>query len=80
MQKERVNYIKRYVPEEAEHVQYAAWSYMISMIEKINTGLGENCEPQLDVMVKELRHHQEQFIRMPWITEREKTLLDQYVF
>lgn len=79
MQQERVAYISRNVPEERNHVQYAAWSYMISMVEKIYNGRGTGCEKQLDIMKVELLTHAEEFLHAPWITEREQKLMKAFV-
>lgn len=79
MQEERVNYISKYVPEERNHVRYASWSYMISMVEKIQMGRGENCEKQYRYMVSQLRDNKKEFLNAPWITERELRLMKEYV-
>ncbi|WP_214627330.1 glycosyltransferase family 2 protein [Paenibacillus agaridevorans] len=79
MQQDRVAYISEHVPEECKHVRYAAWSYMISMVEKIHHGRGKGCEKQLDIMKVELLTHAEEFLHAPWITEREQKLMNALV-
>lgn len=79
MQKERVAYISDKLPELASQVRYAAYSYMISMVEKIRTGHGEGCGSQLEYILDELRANQEEFLSSEWLTEREKRLMNQYV-
>jgi glycosyltransferase involved in cell wall biosynthesis len=79
MQQERIHYISQWVPEEKEHVHYSAWSYMISMIEKIEQGNGPGCESQFHWMKKELQDHSFQFLSSPWVTPREIDLMNRYV-
>lgn len=79
MQQERVAYISENVPEERNHVKYAAWSYMISMVEKINLGRGKGCEKQLDIMKVELLTHAKEILQAPWITESEQRLMKAFV-
>jgi glycosyltransferase involved in cell wall biosynthesis len=79
MQHDRVEYISKLVPKEAAHARYAAWSYMISMVEKINTGRGKGCEKQLRYFVNELRNNSREFMYASWFTERERLLMEQYV-
>ncbi len=78
MQSDRVAYISGHVPEEAAHVRYAAWSYMISMVEKIRLGQGPGCEAQREVMERTLRRNAEEFLRAPWLTPRERRLMEAY--
>lgn len=79
MQNERVNYISQHVPELASQVRYAKWSYMISMVDKILSGHGDNCDPLLILMLEDLRKNQDEFITSDWITEREIQLMNKYV-
>jgi glycosyltransferase involved in cell wall biosynthesis len=79
MQQDRVAYISEHVPEEAAHVRYAAWSYMISMVEKIHQGQGAGCEAQLEIMKRTLRQNTREFLCAPWVTLRERHLMDSYV-
>jgi glycosyltransferase involved in cell wall biosynthesis len=79
MQKDRVAYISELVPKEAAHVRYAAWSYMISMVEKIHQGQGPRCEAQLEAMVRTLRQNADEILQAPWLTPREQRLMDAYV-
>lgn len=79
MQKERVAYISDKLPVLAPQVRYAAWSYMISMVEKIQLGLGEGCDSQLAYMLRQLSNNQCEFMASEWVTEREKGLMCKYV-
>lgn len=79
MQKERVEYISKKIPILENQVRYAAFSYMISMIEKINNGHSINCELQYDIMVQRLRKNKDEFLNCKWITEREINLMTKYV-
>lgn len=79
MQKERVAYISDKLPELASQVRYAAYSYMISMVEKIKTGHGEDCGIQLVYMLEQLSNNQEEFLSSKFLTEREERLMREYV-
>lgn len=79
MQHERMAYISEHVPQESSHVRYAAWSYMISMVDKIHRGRGEGCEEQAARMKGILQQNQEEFMEAPWITEREIRLMNTLV-
>lgn len=79
MQKQRVAYLSEMVPEERAHVRYAAWSYMISMVDKLHRGRGKGCGGQLQKMTDILRENSAAFLAAPWTTGREKRLMSLYV-
>jgi len=79
MQKERVAYLSSNVPQISARVHYAAWSYFISMCDKIKTYRCDNCQKQFQQMVQILKENLTAFESSPFITEREKALLELYV-
>lgn len=79
MQDERVDYITKHVPALAEQVRYARVSYMISMVERIESGDSEGCQKQLMKMKQFLRCHADELLKTRWTTEREKQLMQTYV-
>jgi glycosyltransferase involved in cell wall biosynthesis len=79
MQKQRIEYLSNKVPEIAPRVRYAAWSYMISMCNKIKTYHCDNCEKQYEQMIQILKENLDEFESSPFITDRERALLKQYV-
>ena len=79
MQKDRVVYISEKLPVLSPQVRYAAWSYMISMVDKIQNGHGEDCNNHLAYMLKQLSNNQDEFLASVWVTEREKRLMGKYV-
>lgn len=79
MQEERVSYISEHLPSLTLQVRYARYSYMISMVERIETGLAIDCEKQLTLIKRSLRENKEEFLTAKWITEREIRLMKKYV-
>lgn len=79
MQDERVDYITQHVPALAEQVRYARVSYMISMVERIETGDAIHCEKQLEYMKNFLRQHASELLDTRWTTERETRLMQTYI-
>ena len=80
MQDERVDYITQHVPALAGQVRYARVSYMISMVERIETGDAIGCESQLEFMKDFLRRHANDLLGTRWTTEREKRLMHIYIY
>lgn len=79
MQEERVAYISEKLPSLAEQAVYAKYSYLISMIERIEKGQSEHCEAYRIRMRDILRENADCFLRMEWTTERERKLMAEYV-
>lgn len=79
MQDERVAYISKALPALSAQVRYAKYSYMISMVEKIKKGLSQGCETHLKFMEKVLYDNRIEFLSSPWITTREKNLMNNYI-
>lgn len=79
MQKQRIEYLTEKVPQIAPRVRYAAWSYMISMCDKIKTYNCENCQDQFQHMLKIVKNNLNEFENSPFITHREKNLLEKHM-
>lgn len=79
MQDKRVVYLSNKVPEITQRVKYAAWSYMISMCDKIRNYNCLDCERQFESMMNVLRNNLSEFKNSPFITQREKDLLNKYI-
>ncbi len=79
MQRERVRYLSEKVPQITQRVRYSAWSYMISMCDKIRTYNIKDCEKQYDFMVAEIKKNKVEFLNSHFITKREEVLVLKYI-
>jgi hypothetical protein len=79
MQDERVAYITEQLPSLTRQVCYAKYSYMISMIEKIELGFAIECDEQMKRMKAILKEHKEEFLNAEWVTDREINLFKKYI-
>jgi glycosyltransferase involved in cell wall biosynthesis len=77
--RERTEYISRVLPNLSGLAQWSEWSYMISMVEKINRYHLTNCGEPLTFMLQELKLNRETFLRSPWTQEFEKQWMGSYV-
>jgi glycosyltransferase involved in cell wall biosynthesis len=77
--RERTEYIGRILPQLADLALYSEWSYMISMIEKINRFKLTNCGEPLEFMKRELIEHWDEFYNGPFIADFEKEWMNKYV-
>lgn len=77
--RQRTEYISGVLPQLAELSLYSEWSYMISMVEKINRYQLASCKEPLAFMKKELLLHQNEFLKSPYITDFEINWMSQYV-
>jgi len=76
---ERTVWLSGLFPGSAAAYRYFEWSFMISMVEKI-TRLGLcDCEPQLEVMTRELQINREEFMHCEWILDFEQEWMKHYV-
>jgi len=66
-------------PDKSETWRYFEWSFMISMVEKIERLKIPGCERQMEEMEKELRAHWEEFLNIPETLNFEKEWMRQYV-
>ncbi|MCT4543320.1 MAG: glycosyltransferase [Vallitalea sp.] len=79
MQKERVKYLTRYVPEITNRVRYSEWSYYISMCHKIRVTDNRKCDDQYSEMINILRKNKSEFLDCLYTTENEKRMIKMYV-
>lgn len=75
----RTEFIKSHAPNLYELSMYAEWSFMISMIEKIDKFQLKNCGVLQKELIEILREHKEQFVGMPEIKEFELEWVERYV-
>jgi glycosyltransferase involved in cell wall biosynthesis len=77
--RERTEYLSKKVPEIAPRVKYSELSYMISMCNKIIQSRISECEPQYKRMAEIIRNNLSELKHSPFISERERTILEQIV-
>lgn len=75
----RTEWLSERFPDSAAAFRYFEWSFMISMVEKIERLKIPNCERQLAAMKQELRVHQYDFLSAPEMLEYEKEWMRKYV-
>lgn len=75
----RTEWLSERFPSSAAAFRYFEWSFMISMVEKINRLELQGCERQLQLMTKELSEHREEFCSCPEILDFEREWLDKYI-
>ena len=79
MQDERVDYIRENLPSLEKQARYAKYSYMISMIDKIESGYSKDCENYNKYMKNIIRENLTEFNNSEWITKREEGLIKKYI-
>lgn len=77
--RERTKYISEKVPALAQLASWSEWSYMISMVEKINQYAVLNCSAQLEYMISELSCNRNQFLSAEWTRDFEKEWMETYI-
>ena len=77
--RERTEWLSGLFPDSAAMFRYFEWSFMISMVEKINRLGIKNCERQRDAMSRVLREQREKFINGKYILEFEREWVERYV-
>jgi len=75
----RTEYLSERFPNSAAAFRYFEWSFMISMIEKIDRFKIKGCESLLEYMVSVLRSNREDFLNCPEIQDFEKTWVEKYI-
>lgn len=75
----RTEWLSERFPNSAPTWRYFEWSFMISMVEKINRMGITGCERQLSEMRTELHTHQREFLGAPERMEFEKLWMTRYV-
>lgn len=75
----RTEWLSERFPECAGEFRYFEWSFMISMVEKINRLNINDCERQLARMVTELRRNREEFLASSELCVFEKEWMEKYI-
>lgn len=75
----RTEWLSERFPNSAAAFRYFEWSFMISMVEKIERLGIQSCNAQFDHIKQELRTHQHEFLSAPEILKFEKEWMKQYV-
>ena len=76
---DRAEYIKQHAPHTYELALYSEWSFMISMIEKIERYHLDDCKGINKTLCKILSEHRQDFLSMPEIKEFEKEWMEKYI-
>jgi len=74
----RTVWLSERFPNRAAAWRYFEWSFMISMVEKINRLGITGCGKQLEAMKRELADHKAEFLACPEILEFEKAWIVKY--
>ncbi|MDR2532923.1 MAG: glycosyltransferase [Oscillospiraceae bacterium] len=77
--RERTEWLSGLFPSNVHTWQYFEWSFMISMVEKINRLGIEDCEGQLTAMISELREKRDEFTQSEFILEFEREWVGKYI-
>jgi glycosyltransferase involved in cell wall biosynthesis len=75
----RTEFVKQYAPDTYRLALYSEWSFMISMVEKIDRYGLEDCKKTGDKLIEILKQHKEEFVKMPEIKDFEKDWIERYV-
>ena len=75
----RTEWLSERFPNSADAFAYFEWSFMISMVEKIERYNLTNCENQKQAMLEVLREARVQFLSFPGILDFEKEWYHRYV-
>lgn len=76
---ERTEWLCEYFPDNASAWRYFKWSFMISMVEKINKLQLLGCEKQVNEMIRELQENREKFIHSGYILKFEEEWVNKYL-
>lgn len=77
--RERSVYLTALFPDMADFYRYTEWSYMISMIDKINTNHLTECAEQEEIAKNYLLKHFEEFSSSKYLKPFERVLLNEYI-
>lgn len=75
----RTEWLSERFPDSAAAWRYFEWSFMISMVEKIERLQIRRCERQVESMKNELREQQIEFLACPEILELERSWMKEYI-
>lgn len=77
--RQRTVWLSEKFPASASAFQYFEWSFMISMVEKIERLGLVDCQTQKEMMVQQLRIHAQEFLNFPECLPFEKEWMGQYI-
>lgn len=77
--RQRTVWLSEKFPASAPAFQYFEWSFMISMVEKIERLGLSDCQAQKETMVQKLHDHAQEFLQAPECLPFEKEWMKQYV-
>lgn len=77
--KARTEWLSERFPNSAAAFRYFEWSFMISMVEKINRLEIKGCEKQLELMTSTLKEHREDFLNCTEVQSVEKEWIKKYI-
>lgn len=75
----RTEFVQQYAPDIYKLALYSEWSFMISMVEKIDRFQLTDCGEIGEKMVAELKEHKQEFSDMPEIKDFEREWLERYI-
>lgn len=75
----RTEWLSERFPNSAPAFHYFEWSFMISMVEKINRLALKDCEPQRKAMARELSANRELFLNAPELLPFEREWMEKYI-
>ncbi len=77
--RERTEWLSERFPGSAPVFRYFEWSFMISMVEKINRYELSDCTEQLNFMIRRLSKDREKFLNSEFILDFERDWMREYV-
>jgi glycosyltransferase involved in cell wall biosynthesis len=77
--RERTEWLSKMFPDSTSAWRYFEWSFMVSMVEKINRLGIIGCDEILDAMCGELRAHLDEFYHGNYILEFEREWMEKYI-
>jgi glycosyltransferase involved in cell wall biosynthesis len=75
----RTVWLSEKFPNSAGAWRYFEWSFMLSMVEKINRLKIKGCETQLNAMLAELRENREEFLSGGFVRDFEREWVNRYL-
>lgn len=76
----RTEYLSARFPNSSAAFEYFRWSFMISMVEKINRFNITGCQNQLEYMMSVLKEHSDTFLNYPEIQPFEREWMERYIY
>lgn len=76
----RTEWLSERFPNSAEAFRYFEWSFMISMVEKINRLELNDCQKQMDYMISVLSQNKDEFLGSPEICDFEREWMERYIY